>query len=154
LWTVFVRIDDVLSAVVIGLLLQTSTPAPDHEIREVVSAIIAADNAGDLERVVELYSASAILMPPDGEPIEGREAIRAHYRRIFSRFTLEATLDSDETVVCGDWAFDRGRTHVRSKSKETGDTNEAHDKYVMILHRDATGWQIARLIWNRNPSPD
>lgn len=150
-WTVLDGIDDMVSAWVIAMLLFQS-PSQEQDVREVVSGIIAADNAGDLEKVVELYSASAILMPPDGMLIEGREAIRAHYRGIFSRFMIEATVDSEETIVSGDWAFDRGTTHVKSRSKETGETSEAHDKYVMILHREASGWHIARLIWNHNPS--
>jgi uncharacterized protein (TIGR02246 family) len=124
---------------------------PEDAVRAIVSAIIEADSQGDLEKVVRLYATDAVLMPPGGEPIEGLAAIRAHYGSLFSRFSLRASFDSRETIVAGEWAFDRGTTEVASTSKETGETVEAHDKYLMVLHHEEDGWRIARLIWNRNP---
>jgi uncharacterized protein (TIGR02246 family) len=124
---------------------------PEDAVMAVVSAIIEADNQGDLENVVRLYAADGVLMPPGGEPVEGLAAIRAHYGNLFSRFSLRASLDSRETIVSGDWAFDRGTTDVVSTSKQTGETTVAHDKYLMVLRREEDGWRIARLIWNRNP---
>lgn len=124
---------------------------PEEAVRAVASAIIEADNQGDLEKVLRLYTSDAVLMPPGGEPVEGLDAIRAHYGSLFSRFSLRASLVSRETIVSGDWAFDRGTTGVVSTSKVTGETTEARDKYLMVLRREEDGWRIARLIWNRNP---
>ena len=134
--------------ILVATLLRES---PEDAVRAIASAIIAADNQGDVEKVVGLYTPDAVLMPPGGAFVEGRDAIRAHYGALFSRFSLMATLSSRETIVSGEWAFDRGTTEVASTSKETGETVEAHDKYLMVLHHEEDGWRIARLIWNRNP---
>jgi uncharacterized protein (TIGR02246 family) len=136
---------------ILMLLALLPIESPEEAVRATVSAIIAADNEGDVEKVARLYAPDAVLMPPGGEPVEGLAAIRAHYGSLFSRFSLRASLDSRETVVSGDWAFDRGTTDVVSTSKQTGETTEAHDKYLMVLRREEDGWRIARLIWNRNP---
>jgi uncharacterized protein (TIGR02246 family) len=121
----------------------------------VLDEIVAADNAGDLEAVVRIYSDDALLLPPEGEPIAGREAIHAHYARIFETDVLEVPLSSEETVVSGDLAFNRGRTSVRATPRAGGDARETSDKYLMILRRNSDGkWKIARLIWNRSGTGD
>ena len=58
-------------------------------------------------------------------------------------------LKSEETVVNGDWAFDRGQfwLHVMSKDpKSTMPMVMDQGKYLVILSKqpDGTGWKIAR----------
>lgn len=118
-------------------------------VRSVIARIIRADNAGDLEAVVGLYAEDAILLPPGDAPIRGLSAIREHYARIFDANELEVAFDSEETVVAGDWAFDRGTTTGWVRPRSGGAPVSIDDKYVMILRRDPErGWLISRLIWN------
>lgn len=128
--------------------------APDGDdqvaaVRAVTAAIIRADNAGDLEAVIELYTEDAILLPPGNAPIRGRPAIRQHYARLFRQNDLDVSIESEETRVAGEWAFDRGRTRGQAQPKDGGPVVLIDDTYVMLLRRDAgRGWRIARLIWN------
>ncbi len=44
-------------------------------IEAAVTRYVAASNRGDAEALMELYAEDAVLLPPDHEPIQGREAI-------------------------------------------------------------------------------
>jgi uncharacterized protein (TIGR02246 family) len=127
----------------------------DVDVRRVVDGIIAADNTGDLEAVLSFYAEDAILLPPNGDPIRGIEAIRHHYEELFQNSVLYIRAISRETQVNGDWAFDRGTINGQllpredEDGKTTGEPKTINDKYVMTLHRDGeNGWRITRLIWN------
>ncbi len=133
---------------------QEETPPPERgepeEVRRVLTGFIAAYNGGDLEAVLDYYTADAILLPPDGEPLEGREAVRTYYAKLFETFAFEVSFKSAESRVAGAWAFDRGVTSGLVIEKESGASIEVRDNYLMILrHRADAGWRIARLIWNR-----
>jgi uncharacterized protein (TIGR02246 family) len=128
---------------------QTDVPADLAAIRVVSSGIIAADNTGDATAVIRFYADDAVLLPPSGAPVVGKDAIRARYEEGFRHFRFAISSTSEETHVFGDWAFDRGITEGRTIPKADEPSRQIHDKYVMILHREPSGvWKIARLIWN------
>jgi uncharacterized protein (TIGR02246 family) len=118
-------------------------------IRQVTSGIIAADNLGDAAAVIRFYADDAWLLPPNGAPVVGKDAIRARYEEGFRQFRFAISSASEETHVFGEWAFDRGTTTGKTVPKGSDPSRQIHDKYVMILHRGRDGaWKIARLMWN------
>ncbi len=132
---------------VLSLLQPQSTLVT--EVESVVRGIIAADNAGDLDAVVAHYADDAVLLPPNGRIVEGKEAIRERYRTGFERFRFEVSITLKETKVSGDWAFNRGVTQGRLVPLAGGEARSLNDQYLMILRRMPDGaWKIARLIWN------
>ena len=132
---------------VLSLLQPQSTLVT--EVESVVRGIIAADNAGDLDAVVAHYADDAVLLPPNGRIVEGKEAIRERYRTGFERFRFEVSITLKETKVSGDWAFNRGVTKGRLVPLAGGEARSLNDQYLMILRRMPDGaWKIARLIWN------
>jgi uncharacterized protein (TIGR02246 family) len=134
-----------------GTLQNTSTrvAADVSAVQRVTQAIIAADNAGDLAAVSNLYADDAVWLPPSGAPVEGKDVVLARYKSTFAQFKLEYTLRSVETQVFGDWAFDRGFTEGRTIPKDGATPRHTHDKYIMLLHKSPDGaWQIARLMWS------
>src|ERR1022692_1715166 len=73
-------------------------------------AIFTACNTKNLAGLVALYDANAVLMPPTGERIVGKEKITDYFKQIFasaSRLTINLT--SDETDTSGDLGFDSGQ---------------------------------------------
>ena len=95
------------------------------------------------------YADDAILLPPNGAPGTGKDAIRTSYQEGLRHFRLAIFSASEETHVFGDWAFDRGTTEGKTIPKTDESSKQIHDKYMMILHREPGGvWKIARLIWN------
>jgi uncharacterized protein (TIGR02246 family) len=129
---------------------QSGSPLELEAIRQVISGIIRADNAGDAAAVMSFYADDSVLLPPNDSPVVGKDAIRSRYEEGFRHFRFDISSTSDETRVFGEWAFDRGTTSGRTIPKESDAARQVHDKYVMILHREVNGsWKIARLIWNR-----
>ena len=128
---------------------QADQPDDLAAIRAVTSGIIAADNTGDATAVIWFYAEDAVLLPPNGAPVAGKDAIRARYEEGFRHFRFAISSSSEETHVFGDWAFDRGTTAGKTIPKTDKSSRQIHDKYVMILHREPGGtWKIARLMWN------
>lgn len=91
-----------------GFLL--ATPSAPTETERFFARLMTADNKGDVEVVASCYHEDAVLMPPSGPPIQGRDLIKERYRSLFETARLEVTLVSDELHVFGDWAASRGRT--------------------------------------------
>ncbi len=60
---------------------QADQPADLAAIQDVASGIIAADNTGDAVAVMWFYADDAILLPPNGAPGTGKDAIRTRYQR-------------------------------------------------------------------------
>lgn len=128
---------------------QVPAGASADGVRAVVEGIIAADNAGDLERVLGYYADDAMLLPPNEEPIRGKAAIRPRYEGLFQAFLPEIVGDIDELQVAGEWAFVRGRNRGRLTPRAGGEPRTLNDVYLMLLRRDEGGsWRIAHLIWH------
>ena len=59
----------------------TAEPGARQAIAAAVTRYVAASNRGDADALTEMYAEDAVLLPPDHEPIEGREAIGAFWRK-------------------------------------------------------------------------
>jgi len=125
-----------------------------HRTRE---ALFRAFNATDLDGFMAPLADDVVLMGHGGPPaLVGKEAVRSNYKEFFERgaFIPYLTVSSDEVVVSGDWAFDRGiwvviRTYKRGVRRE-----RLKSCYVMIWRRQPEGtWKLAREIWNGAPIP-
>jgi uncharacterized protein (TIGR02246 family) len=143
-------------AVLTAILTLSWSPSqdPTSAIEALFSRLMEADNAGDLEGVLNCYARDATLMPPDGPPVKGIENIRPRYASLFEGSRLAVTMTSEELEVSGDWAFSRGKTTGRIVPKDGSAPRSLRDKYLMILRRtEADGWRIAILMWSPM-SPD
>jgi uncharacterized protein (TIGR02246 family) len=117
--------------------------------RAVSKAIIAADNAGDLAAVSDLYEDDAVWLPPNGPTVEGKTSILGRYKTSFDQVNLQYSEESVETQMGGDWAFERGFVRGTATPKDGSAPRKTFDKYIMILHRGTDRrWRIARLMWN------
>lgn len=123
----------------------------EQDVKALINTLIKADNAGDLNTVVSLYDADAVLMRPGKSSIQGREAIYENYKVIFEGSKLNIRLTMDELLVSDQWAVTSGQTLGKVISKNDGTHVTLNDKYVMVLRKTARlGWKITRLIWNSN----
>ena len=118
-------------------------------VRAVAEGIIAADNARDIERVLQLYADDAILLPPNANPVIGKTAIRPRYEMLFRTMMPAIRSDLSEVEVGGDWAFVRGRNTGAMRPIGGGAERQLNDVFLMVLRRGADAqWRIARLIWH------
>lgn len=118
--------------------------------------MIAADNAEDLEAVMAHYAEDAVLLPPDGAPVTGKQAIEPRYRSLFRDFDVELEMTIDRMGVSSGWAWCHGATRGRfsPRNEAAGEPRQVSDKYLMVLSFTSDGsWVVHTLMWSPLPSP-
>jgi uncharacterized protein (TIGR02246 family) len=129
-----------------------TTAADTEAVNNLRSAYIAAVNAEDAAKTAALYTEDAVRMEPNMPAVKGREAIQKALSEMMSGFDVDISLTSEELVVDGDWAFDRGQfmTHLMPKDPKAQMIMD-QGKYIVILRKETDGsWRVAREISNSN----
>jgi uncharacterized protein (TIGR02246 family) len=117
-------------------------------IEATVDRYVAASNEGDAEALTALYADDAVLLPPDHEPIHGREAIGEFWSEGTDTGLEVSTLRLE---VDGDVAYLVGRYHLPPMDQEEADSGQ----YVLCLKRQRDGaWKLTADIWNGAGGPD
>ncbi len=134
---------------------QPDVSADEEAIRRVNQTYINMFLAGDAGRLIEIYDAAAVLMPPRQLPVEGLDEIRAWWDSLFARWSVvEASSTLDEIIVVGDWAYARGRYSDRSLPADGTDAVVDAGKFSSMWRRQPDGsWKIARDMWNAAAPP-
>jgi uncharacterized protein (TIGR02246 family) len=128
---------------------QTATdPSGRQAVESAIRSYVEASNKGDVTALASLYAEDAVLLPPDHEPIQGREAIRAFWRQ----GTDEGLEVSNLAVeVSGNLGYLVGQYHLPATDEEPADSG----KYVMCLKRQHDGsWKVTADIWNQSSDAD
>ena len=123
---------------------QDSTPSKTLE------EIIQADNAGDLEKVMSNYTDDAILIPSGSVDIIGKNAIREHYRNIFSNSAFQLTSSPNEIIDSRDFTIIRGNTTGKIISKKDSSSAPVNNKFLMVMKKQSGKWKVYRLTWSKN----
>lgn len=128
----------------------TSSPHSAHaEIDAVAAELLAAVNAGDVARVVALWSADGVLMPPHHPAVHGRAAIEAYFRALFARRRLTFAFTDSERRLLGDHAVERLAFTAVAVPVSGGQPAEDAGKGVHVYARGSDGaWRLALDIWN------
>src|SRR5262245_11794615 len=85
---------------VLSVLAQAAVEGDETaRVRKVLEEIIAADNSANVERIVALYEEDALLLPPAGPAVVGKDAIKKRYRQGFEKVKLEVAFHFEETHV-------------------------------------------------------
>ncbi len=128
--------------------LGQASPDAQAAIAEANAAWEAAWNAGDGAGIAALYTDDAMLLPPGGEPIEGREAIQAFWQTAVESGT-QAALKTSELEIHGDLA-----TEVGSYVDTGADgAHVDHGKYMVMWKKVDGNWKLHRDIWNSSMTP-
>lgn len=130
------------------LVLPTALQAQGSD--EARAAIAAASeqwarayNAGDAAGVAALYTADAMLLPPGGEPVTGREKVLAYWQQDMAG-GAQVKLETKEVHGHGDGAVEVGGYVANA---EDG-THLDHGKYVVVWKKVDGSWKLHRDIWN------
>lgn len=127
----------------------SSPPFTDVEaraIRGVVADWVKSGLAADADANSRRFTADGVILPPNGAPVVGREAIRrylADYPKITS-----FTTTIDEVTGEGNIAFARGRYDI---TVQLPDGTSLNDKgsFLEVHQRQADGsWPYTRLMWH------
>lgn len=112
-----------------------------------------ASKSGDYRTLRSLMSDDAVVLPPGGHAIRGREALDASFAAMSSAAVtsevLEYRFDWQEVRVCGDYAFEWGYIRGKERDRTTGAVTDEVHHVLRILQRQADGsWKVHRTIWN------
>ena len=70
-----------------------------------------------------------------------------------SRYAITQRYEPIETVVSGEWAFQRGIEHIHGVPRDGGAPHDAQQRALLILRRGADGrWRYARGMTNGLPA--
>lgn len=106
---------------------------------------------GDSAALAALYTQDAIVFPPGGEMVKGRQAIGEFWKATRQSGVKSATLTTVDVGESGDLAYEVG-TVLLTIQPEGKEPATASAKYVVVWKRQADGsWQLHRDIWNDLP---
>jgi ketosteroid isomerase-like protein len=119
-------------------------------IQKAHADFIAAFNAGNLDRAFEFLSEDFLALVERQPTMD-----KATYRSLLAPFVAankpDYTFEIDETVVSGDWAFERIRYQGSVAQGAAGRPGRVSWRAIAIWRRLPEGWRIARYI--RTPDP-
>lgn len=99
-------------------------------------------NAGELDKVVDLYAKDALYLPAHDDPIHGRARIREFLRRSLEQGANDFTLQIDFIQRAGELAYDVGRYAVTLRA-EDGNPKRDRGRYLVVWQRQAAGdWRM------------
>jgi uncharacterized protein (TIGR02246 family) len=126
-----------------------SSPTDVEDARAVATGIVAADNARELNRVIDFYAPDAALLPPGECAVIGVDAIRARYEKLFARYDPAITTEIEDVTQVGDTVCVRGQNGGRLRGREGVPDRDLEDAYLMLLRRQKDGgWRISVLMWH------
>ncbi|HEY0524545.1 MAG TPA: SgcJ/EcaC family oxidoreductase [Stellaceae bacterium] len=124
------------------------------EIEKANEQLAQALNAGDAAKAAGMYTERAVVLPPEAEMIEGREAIRKYWQDALDAGIKNLSLTSvrvDE--YGGDAAREIGRFSFDAPAAQ-GKTSRVDGKYVVVWRKSGGEWRLDTDIWNMTEPPD
>ena len=112
-----------------------------------------ASRRGDYRTLRSLMSDDAVVLPPGGQMIRGRDALDRSFAAMSqaapSAEVLEYRFEWHEVRVCGDYAFEWGFIVGRERSLSTDAVTSERYQVMRVLQRQLDGdWKVHRTIWN------
>jgi len=140
----------------IVVLLLTLLPAglaqtPDEaSLLDLVPAWATAYNAGDLDALAALYTEDAVIMPPNGERVNGHEAMKALARSYIEAGAVEIELPPPDAYdVSGETAWIEGTYRFTAPDGSPLDVG----KYLDIYRFEDGVWRIQHHMWSSDLPP-
>ncbi len=108
-----------------------------------------AYSAGDMERLLSLYTDDAVRIPPNEPPLIGKEEIRTNFQQSFDQFTEENDSTVIDVKIGGDLAFVRGAWKDILTPKAGGEALNRSGSFVAINQKQPDGsWKTICEIWS------
>lgn len=121
-------------------------------IAAVRDAWVAAVAARDVDAIRSLLTDDYEVWAHGAPPMRGDGAAAAMAAAL-GKFEIAQSFDPIETVVSGDWAFERGIERMIVTSRDgSAPARDVSQRALLILHRGADGrWRYARGMTNGLP---
>jgi uncharacterized protein (TIGR02246 family) len=122
---------------------------PDVEsIRKVFEEYRVAYNAKDAEKVANLFSGGAVVMPPNASMMRGHQAIRDYFVGRFASGASDVVLEPHDITGSFPLAYASGDYSL--KMAPPGVANPAHDrgKFLWIFRETNGKWMMEYLMFS------
>lgn len=112
----------------------------------------------DADRVAQVYTDDALMLPPGGEIVRGRAAVREHYAEGFDEdrkrgHTRSITFELVDRLVRDDVRTDYGYYTVTARSA-SGHERQHRGKFAKVWQRGRDGvWRIRSDSYSSAPNP-
>ena len=141
-----------VSILIAAACTQTQQTPPDtsaedaQAIRASVDQFVAAWNASDWATIGPLLASDALLMQPDGQPVQGGSAIVAAMPQGYDPAMVQQSATVDEVIMMGDYGYAHGTWTLTPTG---ADAQGRSGKWSALYRRSADGaWQNYRWMWN------
>ena len=138
-------------------MTQYTREEDERMIHELGIEVWKAIEAKDLESLMSLVAEDALALYPNMPILEGKDAIREHYKTFFAipNFKVSGQDLGVEVSRSGDLAYVRG-TASSTTNDATGKQIVDKSKFIGILKKQPDGkWKIVVDIFNSDlPAPD
>ena len=115
------------------------------EIEKAKQQYLEALNEGDAAMLARMSTESAILLPPNAEIIEGREAIEKYWRSVFAAGLKDV---SARAVQVDGYGGDAVREIGRMRVNAPAPRDVIEGKYVIVWRKIGENWLLDSIIWN------
>ena len=117
------------------------------EIRRLSDAWTAAVANADLATLEQLLADDVVVIHGSGRQLSGKEAVLEDLGDSLQQFRIDQSTSHEETVVAGEWAFDRAVVQTTITRRPAGTSQSYNSRTFTVMRRSAGGaWQIARVI--------
>lgn len=124
-----------------------------EEIKQLLKEWVEASNAGDIERIMSLVTDDSVIIPPNGPPLVGKDAIRKDQQQSFDLYLSQGAEAVADFRVCGDFAFSRGTWETSVTPKAGGESKVLKGYFVDIYQKQPDGaWKLFWNMWSDESS--
>lgn len=118
-------------------------------IARTTAELLAAVNASDADRCLNVWAADGVLMPPHHPSVQGHQAIAEHFRNVFSRSRFRFRFTSSRIHLDGDTALEHVTYTATIWPGDDAPPIEDVGKGLHVYQRQPDGtWKLTNDIWN------
>ncbi|GAC1433514.1 MAG: hypothetical protein NVSMB68_06010 [Thermoanaerobaculia bacterium] len=148
----------VTSLVVLMFLTACASTSSDVQSGDADRAIMksnerfsSAIRSGNVDRLMDFYSDSAVLMPPNEAALSGRAAVRQYWAGFLGAFNnIDLRLASDDVSQSCDLAVERGHYDLTMTPAAGGASVHDSGKYVVVRRRLNGQWKAVTDMYSSN----
>jgi ketosteroid isomerase-like protein len=123
----------------------------EMSVRNLIQYWGLACNGNQLDDLVELYAADAIVLRPNVPAVRGTAALREFFFSVLDAGLGEVELEPLRTEVFGEVAYEAGRCKMLVPVA-MGKRREERGKYLVVATRQAGEWKITADTWSSDLS--
>ena len=107
----------------------------------------AAFNKGDIATVANAYKDDAVVFPPGGDMVKGKQAIQSFWTEVAKGIQADHFKVTDVRALGPDAAREQGYAVFKTKGDKP---QEMVGKYVVVWEKVDGKWKLDSDIWNLN----